>query len=92
MERKINLLKITTKNLYQFRGVDEFYKFLQIEIPFCVFMPGGHSTNLIINCKPSARLHKHAVGQSTFEFRKTLKYLLIVEVDNEERNKQGLKH
>ena len=31
---------------------------------FCVFMSGGHSTNLIINRKLSARLHKHAVMPS----------------------------
>ena len=30
-------------------------------ITFCVFMSGGHSTNLIINRKLSARLHKHIV-------------------------------
>jgi ribosomal protein L20 len=38
---------------------DEAAKLLGIT--FCVFMSGGHSTNLNINRKPSARLHKHAV-------------------------------
>jgi len=33
-------------------------------ITLCVFMSGGHSTNLIINRKLSARLHKHAVSSS----------------------------
>ena len=66
MERKINLLKNNDERTYtNLEWVDEFYKFLQGEIPFCVFMPGGHSTNLIINRKPSARLHKHAVRRST---------------------------
>ncbi len=38
--------------------------FLTLPITFCVFMSGGHSTNLIINRKLSARLHKHAINSS----------------------------
>ena len=36
-------------------------------ITFCVFMSGGHSTNLIINRKLSARLHKHTVRRSYYD-------------------------
>ena len=36
----------------------------------CVFMSGGHSTNLIINRKLSARLHKHAVRRSCYDYRR----------------------
>ena len=35
-----------------------------LPITFCVFMSGGHSTNLNINRKLSASLHKHAVIRS----------------------------
>jgi hypothetical protein len=46
----------------------------QFFLSFCVFMSGGHSTNLIINRKLSARLHKHAVRRSYYgKFSKVFK-------------------